>query len=592
MKAKGLKVSFLFVLILLSLLFYFFFFYQKTYSDKVLTNLFLGEKNLKGLTKEEIKRYLEEKIARVEREGIKFFFEKKEMTLYPIIIALSDPDLTRRIIRFKPEETIEKIFSWPQRTNLLFKWKKNERKKIDLVFDLDEEEILKILKRNFSSLEKPPKEASLKYENGKWIIIPEEDGFIFNYQKAINDLKENLSQLNLKPIKIEKIFLKPEICQKDIEFSLSEAEKIANLAPIFLFYGKEKWTINKETLKEWIGFKKEFKKISFDLDEEKISEFLEKIAQEIDRPVQEAKFKMENGRVVEFQISREGKKLKISESAEKIKKYIFSNFKEIELEVETIKPSILIGDINELGIKELVGRGESDFKGSPKNRINNIRVGAKTLNGILIKPKEEFSLLKAIGEVNEEKGYLPELVIKGDRTLPELGGGLCQIATTVFRLALNAGLPITERTPHAFRVIYYEPAGVDATIYSPSPDLKFINDYPSWLLLQTKIEGTKLIFELYGTADGRKVEISPPKIFNIVPPGPTRYIETEELKPGEKKKVEKAVAGADTEFTRIITYANGEKREEVWKSHYKPWPEVWLVGKKPERQPETTNTLE
>ncbi|MCX7779233.1 MAG: VanW family protein [Patescibacteria group bacterium] len=572
------KIYLFFILISTFLLCYFFINYQKKFAKIILTDLYLGNDNLKGLSKEEVRDFLEKKINQIEKEGIKIFSEKKEMTLYPVVIALNDPDLTRRIIHFKLEETIEEIFlSTPNKFPFLAL--KGGIKKIPFIFTIDEEEILKIVKSNFKTLEKEAKEASLKYEGGEWKIVPEEEGLSFNYQKVISDLKENLANLDLKKIVIEKVPQQPEIRQKDIEFSLAGAEKIVNLAPVSLFYGKERWIITKENLKDWLIFKKDGGKINFDLDQEKIMNFLEKIALVIDRPVQEAKFKMENNRVVEFQLAKEGRKLEIEKSGEKIRNYIFANLKEIELEVTLEKPSIFIEDINQLGIKELVGRGESDFKGSPKNRIHNIKIGAKTLNGILIKPNEEFSLLRALGEITEEKGYLPELVIKGNRTVPELGGGLCQIGTTAFRLALNAGLPITQRVPHAFRVIYYEPAGVDATIYHPSPDFKFINDYSSWLLLQTKIEGTKLIFELYGTADGRKVEVSPPKIFNVVSPGPPKYIETEELPAGEKKKVEKAVAGAETEFSRVIIYPNGEKKEEVWKSHYKPWPEVWLIGK-------------
>jgi len=577
MKIKGLKISLFFIFILIIIFFFIFNLYQKVYGDRVITNLWLGEYNLNGLTKKQVERFLEEKIAEIEKRGIKISAQDKEIVFYPVIIALNDPDLTRRVIYFKPTETIDEIFFVSQKLGIFRRL--SGKKRITLAFDLNEEEILKILKESFSSLEKPPQNASLRYESGNWKIIPEENGFSFNYQRAISDLKERLGNINFKPISLSVVLEKPEIYQKDIEISLEEAERIANLAPIILSYGKEKWTVTKEILNQWIDFKKENGKISVDLNQKKIDIFLEKLAPKINQPVQEAKFKMENERVIEFQVAREGRKLEIEKSSEKIKKYIFSNIKEIELEVTLEKPTVFVGDINNLGIKELVGRGESDFKGSPKNRINNIKVGAKILNGILIKPGEEFSLLKALGEVSEKRGYLPELVIKANRTVPELGGGLCQIGTTAFRVALAAGLPITQRTPHAFRVIYYEPAGVDATIYQPSPDFRFINDYQSWLLLQTKIEKTKLIFELYGTSDGRRVELSPPKIFNIVPPGPPKYIETNELSPGQKKLVEKPVAGADTEFTQIIIYPNGEKKEIVWKSHYRPWPEVWLVGK-------------
>lgn len=581
MKVKNIIISLFFILVLIAALFFLLIFYQKTYGHKVIIEVWLGNHNLKGLTKEEVEDLLEKEVAKIEETGIKFYADKKEIILYPMVIALNDPDLTRRIINFRIDQTIENIFLILQKGGILKFLKTPAKQTIQLVLEVNEGEILKILKSNFKELEVSPRDASFKYKAGEWKIIKEENGLIFDYEKAIEELKNNLSNLENKPISLKAVVVAPKIYKKDVEASVKEAEEIAKIAPIELFYGQEKWTVNKETILNWIAFNKKGLAIEVEVDEEKIKDYLLKLAEKINRPIQEAKFKLENGRVTEFQLAREGRKLELETSSQKIKGYLLANIKQIELEVIAEKPTSLTEGVNDLGIKELVGRGESDFKGSPRNRINNIKIGAKNLNGILIKPGEEFSLLKALGEVTREKGYLPELVIKANRTIPELGGGLCQLGTTAFRVALAAGLPITQRTPHAFRVIYYEPAGVDATIYQPSPDFRFINDYQSWLLLQTRVEGTKLIFELYGTNDGRRVELTPPKMFDIVPPGPVKYIETDELAPGEKKLVEKPVAGAKTEFTRTIIYPNGEKKEEIWKSHYRPWPEVWLIGKKP-----------
>ena len=227
--------------------------------------------------------------------------------------------------------------------------------------------------------------------------------------------------------------------------------------------------------------------------------------------------------------------------------------------------------------------GTSNFKGSPKNRRHNIKVGADTLSGILITPGEEFSLVKALGEINKETGYLPELVIKGNRTIPEYGGGLCQIGTTIFRATLASGLPILERKNHSFRVRYYEPAGTDATIYGPKPDYRFLNDTGYHILIQTRIEGDDLIFEFWGTKDGRVAEQTKPVIYNITAPKPTQYIETADLPVGEVKCTEHAVPGADTSFDYKVTYPSGEVKETTFKSHYIPWQEVCLIGVPPEK---------
>ncbi|MBU4332454.1 VanW family protein, partial [Patescibacteria group bacterium] len=218
--------------------------------------------------------------------------------------------------------------------------------------------------------------------------------------------------------------------------------------------------------------------------------------------------------------------------------------------------------------------------GSPTNRRHNIGVGANKLNGLLIAPDEEFSLVQTLGEVNAATGYLPELVIKGNETIPEYGGGLCQIGTTAFRVAIYSGLPITERRPHSYRVSYYEPAGMDATIYNPRPDLKFTNDTGNYILFTTEIDSDILTFHFYGTNDSRKIEVeNPPRIWNIKYPGPTKIIETLNLEPGEKKCTERAHNGADTLFTRKITYADDrEPLEEEWFSRYVPWQAVCLLG--------------
>jgi len=187
--------------------------------------------------------------------------------------------------------------------------------------------------------------------------------------------------------------------------------------------------------------------------------------------------------------------------------------------------------------------------------------------------------LEAIGNVDAEAGYKEELVIKGDRTVPEFGGGLCQIATTVFRATLDAGLPVLVRQNHSYRVPYYEPPiGIDATIYSPNPDFKFSNDTPGAILIQARIEGDNLIFEFWGTKDGRVIERTDPVVTNIVQPPAAKTIETEDLPVGVKKCTERAHAGADASFTYTVTYTDGRKETKVFRSHYRAWQEVCAIG--------------
>ncbi|MCX6784935.1 MAG: VanW family protein [Candidatus Komeilibacteria bacterium] len=234
--------------------------------------------------------------------------------------------------------------------------------------------------------------------------------------------------------------------------------------------------------------------------------------------------------------------------------------------------------LKNLGITELLGVGQSNFKGSPSNRRHNIATGAKSLQGLIIKPGEEFSLIEHLLPVASSTGYLQELVIKGDKTIPEYGGGLCQVGTTLFRATIAAGLPVLERRNHSYRVVYYEPAGTDATIYDPKPDYRFKNDTAGKILIWTRIKGDSAYFEFWGTSDGRVASQTTPYVYNVVSPGPSKLIITPNLKPGEKKCTEKAHAGADAKFTYTITYASGSSTKQTFSSHYIPWPEVCLIG--------------
>lgn len=199
----------------------------------------------------------------------------------------------------------------------------------------------------------------------------------------------------------------------------------------------------------------------------------------------------------------------------------------IDMPGTVLEPAVKGSDIERLGIRELIAEGTTNFAGSPKNRIFNINHALKQFQGVLIAPGAEFSFVEQLGPVDGEHGYLPELVIKNNKTEPEFGGGICQVSSTVFRTAIYGGLKITERRNHAYPVSYYRPYGMDATIYIPKPDLRFQNNTPGYIFLQPSVSGTRLTFQMYGTNDGRKVEIDGPHILESNPDGSMRTIFTQ-----------------------------------------------------------------
>jgi len=250
------------------------------------------------------------------------------------------------------------------------------------------------------------------------------------------------------------------------------------------------------------------------VNQDLIKQFVKDLARQANNDPQNAKLEIKNAKVSIFKLSRPGIQLDKNKSILAIKNYLTAKNHPaiLKLPYQKIKPEISTSSINNLGITSLIGEGKSNFVGSPSNRVHNIKVSTHRFNGVLIKPKEDFSFVKVLGAVDKDHGYLPELVIKHNKTEPEFGGGICQVSTTAFRAAINSGLEITARASHAYPVSYYNPQGMDATVYIPRPDLRFINNTLGYILIQTKIEGTELIFDFYGTDDGRKINIIGPKI--------------------------------------------------------------------------------
>ncbi|MFC1622392.1 VanW family protein [Patescibacteria group bacterium] len=589
------------ILIVLSIIFVIsalFFVLETIYQNKFYPGVSVSGVNISKLTQPQAKKIFHAKLQELNSEGQEFFYRQQRSNLYPTTFSANDPDLVYEIITFDLEKTLEQAYSFGRDENFwLNLWEKTKlpfvNKNLVIKYDLDKTAIEKILRNEFSSLEKPEQNPQIELNNSKISLSKEKLGLTFDYQNLIQQLNTNLNILDFKPIELKLILNYPEFNKESSEFLIPDLENIFTLTPLNVSattsnaYGQTyrlNWQISTSQLTamlilEWNNLtQKPF--ITF--SKEKMISFLEDKKALIEKEVRDPKFKIENERVIEFQAPRYGLNVNLEKTLDEFTKQIIDmRLSETSIVVEKVLPNQEIGTLNSLGISELIGLGQSSFAGSPRNRRHNIKVGAESINGLLLAPGEEFSMNNALGDITASKGYLPELVIKGNKTVPEYGGGLCQIATTMFRLAINSGLEITARKTHAYRVGYYEPAGTDATIYSPWPDLRFINNTQAHLLLQTYVDGDDVTFEFWGTSDGRQISISKPVIYNITSPGPTKYIETTDLAPGKISCIESAHNGADAHFIRTITWPDDSEKEllkETWESHYRPWQAVCLIG--------------
>ncbi len=318
------------------------------------------------------------------------------------------------------------------------------------------------------------------------------------------------------------------------------------------------------------------------LNRGRISEKLTKVADGLKSKPVDARldFDEKEQKVVVLSPSIPGREMDVQATVDKVLKSIDQGTFTVPVVFRTIKPEVDEHDIPEMGIKEVVGEATTYFKGSRPGRVQNIVVSASKFKGLVIPPGGIFSFNKHIGPIDKEHGFVESLIIKGNRTAVGIGGGVCQVSTTIFQAAFWAGLPIIERWAHGYIVSWYGKPGLDATIYTPNVDLKFKNNTGHYLLIKPIVNVKKgfITVKLYGTKPGWEVKLVERKVENVQPPPPPIYEENPKLPSGTIKQVEWPIKGEKVTVIREV-YQNGDLiAHDEFVSNYVPWPAMYEYG--------------
>jgi vancomycin resistance protein YoaR len=330
------------------------------------------------------------------------------------------------------------------------------------------------------------------------------------------------------------------------------------------------------------------------LDAQKLGAFLAGLATQVAAGPENARFIFndETAQLEVIQPAVIGRTLQIQKSIDSINQQIGQGAHQVELQYDFTNPE-LPDDVKaaDLGITQLVAEQTTYFYGSSPERIQNIKTAAARFHGLLVPPGEVFSMVANIGDISLESGFAEALIIFGDRTIKGVGGGVCQVSTTLFRTVFFGGYPIIERYPHAYRVSYYEynaavqrdPAlvGLDATVYAPVVDFKFQNDTPYWLLMETYVDeaARTITWKFYSTSDGRRVEYETSGPTDVEEAPDPVYEENPELSKGEVKHVDYAAEGATVRITRWVYRGDELISEDHINTKYEAWPDVYQYGK-------------
>jgi len=442
-------------------------------------------------------------------------------------------------------------------------------------------------------LDRPAQDAQVRLEQGELVLVTGGVGRRMEVSATLEALLPHLYALDVAEVVPVMTEIAPEIVDDRAEQALGMANTIL-AEPLTLLVPDPQegdpgpWVVPSNVLVRMLLVQVEVDKVWVGLDKTALGKFLEPVAMALHRVPVDATFQFEPETMALEPISPSvmGRDMDVAASIARINERIQIGEHFIPLIIDEIPPNRPdTTTAEDLGIRELVAVGESYFTGSSSARDRNIRLGASKFNGIIIEPGQTFSFNEYLGEVTSEEGYDESYVIIGDRTVPGVGGGICQVATTAFRAAYYAGYPIVERWPHAYRVNYYELGGFgpgfDATIYSPLVDLRFTNDSPHHLLIMTEVDAarSRLRFLFYSTQDGREVEQIGPEWGAPEPPGPPVYEFDPTMPAGIVRKVENARDGLQATLGRIVRDAEGNIiYQDTFVSHFVPWPARYQYG--------------
>lgn len=592
-KPKGSNLLFIgvWVALIFALLFGGLLWFQRAYAGAIYPRVRIGSLDVGGKTPEEALKILDAATATPVKDGLSFSVEDKEI-LIPASVA--SENFSYDILTFDHNASAANAYAVGRGGKKV----SDIARQLGTLMNgttiapnatLDEEQFRSTFDEAVLPFETPTVNAKLVVtKDGSFAIEKEQPGQTFPREEAVASAQEQIRSLTFSPIAITLREETPAITEATVTPLLRDAEAILTLAPLTVTFEKSSWTISEKEFKTWLSVEDQGGKSRIGLDPESVEESLKALRADVDIEAKNGKFVMEGESVREFQAAQTGRTIDTDKTVQAIRSSVLEQKTSRVALAVTVKEPDVAGNIDPktFGIVELLGTGHTNFKGSPPNRIHNIKNGAAILHGLLVKPDEEFSLVKSLLPFDLEHGWKEELVIKGNRTIPEVGGGGCQIGTTFFRAAMNSALPITARRAHSYIVSYYYDAegkpGKDATIYDPNPDFRFKNDTDKYILIQTRIEGYDFYVDFWGTTDGRTQVQTSTVVTNWTTPEPAKTIKTTDIPVGERKQLEKAHKGATTSFDYIITYADGRIDATTFKSKYKAWQEVWLLGVTPE----------
>ncbi len=438
-----------------------------------------------------------------------------------------------------------------------------------------------------------PHDAYLAIDGTDVRVEPEVEGTVVDRESASRQIMTTVNDLVPTRAELPVVAWIPNVRSGDLT-GLQGQVKSSLSKPVDVSFADQSWTIQPEQISQFIVQDNDKTKLGADavslrMDTDGLADFLStQYAEAVYLEPVDAAVGWNEG-PVSVSSSVDGHEMRPDEFASQVGASLLGDHANVEIPVNILKPAVDSNNLGALGITTQLGRGDSNYEGSDYGRATNIGVGANLLNGTLIAPGGTFSFNHSIGVITEDLGYVEARVIEAERIGKGIGGGICQVSTTVFRAALMAGMPIAEWWPHAQRISFYERdgwgPGYDASILQPDADpfsggdFKFDNPTDSWLLIESYVDGAHVIVKIYGPDTQWDVQVGDAVTSDPILPDGDIEVVNPDMEAGCVVHTELPLDGLAVSFTRTVSDAKGEVlREGTFETLFKSNGNVFVVS--------------
>jgi vancomycin resistance protein YoaR len=445
--------------------------------------------------------------------------------------------------------------------------------------DVYEPALERELGRIAAAVDDPHRDAAIRLRGLEPRLVKGREGVVLDREAATGLIVQALASFERRPVVLPTRLERPSVRAADLAPVLAQVESALS-APVKLTLGPTAYRIPRWRIAKLLALPRNGTRI-VRVDGPYADRYFKRLERTVAKPARSADFEVTAAGKIAVVPHQNGRELDVSETSQALLAAALAGTpgaRVAAVEIVPKTPSRTTAEAKAMGITGLVGGYTTEY-GGVANRIHNVQLVSRLIDQTLIAPGAQFSFNRTTGERTPEKGFLEAPVIINGELQNGLGGGVCQVSTTVFNAAYEAGLPIDSRTNHALYISHY-PQGRDATVNYPDIDLRFRNDTKKWLLLRTFVGSASLTVNLYGTPTGRRVESETGSL--VVTGGtPMKRISDPALEKGKTVIDQTGSPSRSTSVRRKVYSPSGKLMyDATWYSSYRGEYQVVRVGTK------------